>query len=105
MPGGKKVMPSGCIEIEKFIFGVAMADHRCQCHPKYELFSPEIVLLPNARPKIKIDCTLGGSACCTFSDFVTEDRRRLGNAQINLAFRSACTIFVPAFCSEALCGV
>ncbi len=59
MPGGKKVIPSGYIEIEKFIFGVAMASIVCHCHPKYELFSPEIVLLPNARPKIKIDCTGG----------------------------------------------
>ena len=35
------------------------------------------------------------SACIAFSLLSqTEDRRRLGNAQINLAFHSACTIFV-----------
>jgi hypothetical protein len=34
-----------------------------------------------------------GVGCTNFNSFAVEDRRRLGNAQINFAFRSACTNF------------
>ena len=30
----------------------------CHCHPKYELFSPEISVIPYARPKIEVDRSL-----------------------------------------------
>ena len=46
MPRGKKVIPSGCIGIKKFIFGVAMADSDANATPIMNFFHLKSVSLP-----------------------------------------------------------
>ena len=43
---GKKVIPSGCIGIKKFIFGVAMADSDANATPIMNFFHLKSVSLP-----------------------------------------------------------
>ena len=44
MPGNKNITVSSCIEIEKFIFGVAMADSDANATPNMNFFHLKAML-------------------------------------------------------------